>query len=201
MITRSRRSVKGADHATVTVETPDRDRDYQAKYLIGCDGASSVVRKLMGLEFEGFTWPERFVATNVHFDVNARGWQNVHMICSGAEWGLVAKINNEKGGLWRVTFPEDPDRSHAEIEARIHNHHYKRILPDDGAYELQSWAPYRVHERTAPTYNVGRIVLAGDRPHLQPLRRARSDRRDHGCGPPVDRVRGCADPGRCPHRT
>jgi 2-polyprenyl-6-methoxyphenol hydroxylase-like FAD-dependent oxidoreductase len=157
---------QGADHATVTVETPDGDRDYQAKYVIGCDGASSVVRKLLGLEFEGFTWPERFVATNVYYDFSARGWQNVHMICSGPEWGLVAKINNDKGGLWRVTFPEDPDLSPVEIEARIHNHHYKRILPDDGPYELQGWAPYRVHERTAPTYNMGRIVLAGDAAHI-----------------------------------
>jgi hypothetical protein len=41
------------------------------------------------------------------------------MICSGPVSGLVAKINNDKGGLWRVTFPEDPDISNDEVFASI----------------------------------------------------------------------------------
>lgn len=40
---------RGAGHATATVETPDGDRDYCARYLIGSNGAASVVRKLMRL--------------------------------------------------------------------------------------------------------------------------------------------------------
>lgn len=157
---------QGAAHATVTLDTPDGEKDLRAKWVIGCDGASSTVRKLLGLEFEGFTWPERFIATNVYYDFTKHGWKNVHMICSGTEWGLVAKINNDKGGLWRVTFPEDPNRTTEELEDRIRNHHYKRILPTDDRYEIQSWAPYRVHERTCPIYNMGRVVLAGDAAHI-----------------------------------
>lgn len=157
---------QGEHHATVTVDTPDGEKTLRAKWVIGCDGASSTVRKLLGLEFEGHTWPERFIATNVYYDFNARGWANVHMICSGTEWGLVAKINNDKGGLWRVTFPESPDLPLEGLEDRIRNHHYKRILPDDGEYEIKSFAPYRVHERTSPTYNIGRVVLAGDAAHI-----------------------------------
>lgn len=38
--------------------------------------------------------------------------------------------------------------------------------PDDGPDELQGWAPCRVHERTAPTCNMGRFVLAGDAAHI-----------------------------------
>lgn len=133
--------------------------------MIGCDGASSTTRRLLNLEFEGFTWPERFIATNVYHDFTKHGWKNVHMICSGPVWGLVAKINTDKGGLWRVTFPQDPDISHDEVFARIPGH-YKRIMPTDEPYEIKSWAPYRVRERTAPTYNVGRIVLAGDAAHI-----------------------------------
>lgn len=96
--------------------------------MIGCDGASSTTRRLLNLEFEGFTWPERFIATNVYHDFTKHGWKNVHMICSGPVWGLVAKINTDKGGLWRVTFPEDPDIAHDEVFARIPGH-YKRIMP------------------------------------------------------------------------
>lgn len=153
----------GAAHATVTVETPDGVKDMRAKWVVGCDGGTSTIRKLLGLEFEGFTWPERFVATNVYYDFTGKGWKNVHMICSGPSWGLVAKIN--ASGLYRVTFPEDPDISVEEVGRRIHDH-YKRIMPDDDKYEIVSWAPYRVHERTCPTYNMGRVVLAGDAAHI-----------------------------------
>lgn len=157
---------QGAEHATVTADTPEGEVTLRARYVIGCDGATSTVRKLLGLEFEGHTWPERFIATNVHYDFTRHGWKNVHMICSGPVWGLVAKINNTKGGLWRVTFPEDPNLPLEGLEERIRTVNYPRILPTDEPYELVSFAPYRVHERTCPTYNVGRIVLAGDAAHI-----------------------------------
>lgn len=63
-----------------------------------------------------------------------------------------------------MTSPEDPDISNDEILARIPGH-FKRIMPTDDAYTIKPWAPNRVHERTAPTYNVGRIVPAGDAAH------------------------------------
>lgn len=101
---------QGAGHVTLTVTTPDGDIDLWAGFAIGRDGGTSVTRKLLGLEFEGHTWPESFVATNLYYDFSARGWANIHMICSGPHWGLVAKINIDKGGLWRVTFPAGPRR-------------------------------------------------------------------------------------------
>lgn len=101
---------QGAGHVTLTVTAPDGDIDLRAGFAIGRDGGTSVTRKLLGLEFEGHTWPESFVATNLYYDFSARGWANIHMICSGPHWGLVAKINIDKGGLWRVTFPAGPRR-------------------------------------------------------------------------------------------
>jgi 2-polyprenyl-6-methoxyphenol hydroxylase-like FAD-dependent oxidoreductase len=53
-------------NATVTVVTPAGSKSLTADYVIGCDGASSTTRRLLGLEFEGITWPERFIATNVY---------------------------------------------------------------------------------------------------------------------------------------
>jgi 2-polyprenyl-6-methoxyphenol hydroxylase-like FAD-dependent oxidoreductase len=155
---------QGADSAVVRCELADGShRDLKARWVIGCDGARSTVRKLLDLEFEGFTWPERFVATNVYYDFQKHGWENVHMICDGQQWGLVARINHSP--LHRVTFPEDASLSNDELRAKIPEH-YKRIMPTDDPYELVSWAPYRVHERSCPTYNVGRVVLAGDAAHV-----------------------------------
>ena len=55
--------------AWVDAETPDGVKRFEAQYVIGCDGASSVVRKKMfnGNDFPGWTWDKQIVATNVSF--------------------------------------------------------------------------------------------------------------------------------------
>jgi 2-polyprenyl-6-methoxyphenol hydroxylase-like FAD-dependent oxidoreductase len=55
------------DAAWVTVETPQGEKTFTADYIVGCDGANSIVRrKLFGdWAFPGFTWDEQIVATNV----------------------------------------------------------------------------------------------------------------------------------------
>src|SRR5260221_11067567 len=60
----------------VTGLTQDADRvtlqtehgELQADYVIGCDGGRSTVRKSLGIEFEGFTWPERLLVVTTPFD-------------------------------------------------------------------------------------------------------------------------------------
>lgn len=55
-----------ADKAWVDVETPEGKSKVEADYVVGCDGASSMVRRaLFGDEFPGFTWDAQIIATNV----------------------------------------------------------------------------------------------------------------------------------------
>src|SRR5580698_120738 len=49
------------DRVEVSVETASGTRQIAGSYLIGCDGARSTVRKTLGIEFEGYTHPERFL--------------------------------------------------------------------------------------------------------------------------------------------
>lgn len=54
--------------AWVVVQTPeDKEKVIEADYIVGCDGANSIVRKsLFGDDFPGFTWHQKqIVATNV----------------------------------------------------------------------------------------------------------------------------------------
>src|SRR5262245_59521339 len=53
----------------VVVKT--RDETFTADYVIGCDGGRSTVRKCLGIEFEGYTWPERFLVITTRFDFAA----------------------------------------------------------------------------------------------------------------------------------
>jgi 2-polyprenyl-6-methoxyphenol hydroxylase-like FAD-dependent oxidoreductase len=52
--------------AWIDVETPEGSKRFYGDYVIGCDGATSQVRKsLFGDEYPGFTWERNIVATNV----------------------------------------------------------------------------------------------------------------------------------------
>lgn len=54
------------DKATVVVETPEGRKEISADYVVGCDGANSIIRRsLFGDEFPGFTWDLQIIATNV----------------------------------------------------------------------------------------------------------------------------------------
>jgi 2-polyprenyl-6-methoxyphenol hydroxylase-like FAD-dependent oxidoreductase len=148
--------------ASVTVSTPEGTRELRAEWLIGADGARSTIRTLLALPFEGFTWPDRFVATNLRFDFEKHGFAPNNMIHHPIDWAVVARTGPEN--IWRVTFGEDPALPEGEIRRRIPAH-YAKILPSDEPYEIVAAAPYRVHERTCPAYRVGRVLLAGDAAH------------------------------------
>src|SRR5262249_23427442 len=50
---------QSSDRVDVTVETASGARQVSGSYLIGCDGGRSTVRKILDIEFEGYTHPER----------------------------------------------------------------------------------------------------------------------------------------------
>src|SRR5262249_43977226 len=52
----------------VTISCNGRSERRSGRWLIGADGARSEVRRALGIEFEGFTWPERFLVVSTPFD-------------------------------------------------------------------------------------------------------------------------------------
>lgn len=54
----------------VNVETPNGLKQLSTAYLVGADGGRSTVRQLAGVDFEGFTWPQQIVATNVVYPLS-----------------------------------------------------------------------------------------------------------------------------------
>ena len=152
-----------ADGVTVRANSPAGPIELRARYLVGADGAGSPVRHALGMAFDGFTWPERFVATNLRHDFESGGyWQSTMVVDD--EWGaVIVKITRE--GLWRCTYMEDaalPEDSYLErIPAA-----YEHLLPSEGDYEMVQSSPYKMHQRCAERFRVGRVVLAGDATHV-----------------------------------
>lgn len=151
------------DAVRVAVETPHGPETLRARWLIGADGGRSGVRKALDLAFDGNTHPERFVSTNVWYDFEARGFARGNFIVDPVHWAVVVKINND--GLWRCTFGEDASLPEADVAQRVPEH-YAHLMPDQGSYEIEAVAPFRVHERCADRFRVGRVLMAGDAAHV-----------------------------------
>jgi 2-polyprenyl-6-methoxyphenol hydroxylase-like FAD-dependent oxidoreductase len=149
--------------ARVAVDGPDGEVVYEADWVIGTDGARSTVRSLLGLPFEGMTWPERFVATNIEYPFEDFGYAPSNMVADPVNWAVVARLGKEN--LWRVTYGEDADLDEATILERLPAR-FAEILPDPSIpYRLDNFSPYRLHQRSAPTYRVDHVLLAGDAAH------------------------------------
>ncbi len=151
-----------AGGVTLTVATPEGPRELHADWVVGTDGARSSVRTLLGLPFEGHTWPDRFVATNVEYDFEKYDFELANMIADPENWAVVARLGREN--LWRVTYGEDAELAEDEVFARIPSH-YAAVFPGKEPYRIVAWSPYRVQERCASAFRVGRALLAGDAAH------------------------------------
>ncbi len=152
-----------ADGVTLTIDTGGETRQLRCDWLVGADGGSSTVRRASGLSFEGYTHPERLVSTNVVYDFEARGYARANFIIDPVHWAVIVKV--DRHGLWRVTYGEDASLPEDEVKSRIADH-YAALLPDDGPYQLEAFAPFRVHERSAASFRIGRVLLAGDAAHV-----------------------------------
>lgn len=152
-----------ADGVTVKAQAPQGEREFRAGWVIGADGAGSSVRRAIGLQFEGMTWPERFVATNVHYDFERDGYARSTLMIDPKYGAIIAKIDNE--GLWRCTYCEDASLPEESVLERMPEY-FRTILSRPGEYRLKRHSPYRMHQRAAERFRVGRVVLAGDAAHV-----------------------------------
>ena len=152
----------------VIVEANDPDGttvEFDAAWVIGADGARSVVRDSVGLHLEGSTYPETTIlATTVFpFEEHLEGLSNVNYCWSPHGTFSLLRLPD----LWRVSLYADAEESieqaltRASIEVKL-----QRIVPTGGLYDVLEARPYRIHRRIAPTYRAGRVLLAGDAAHL-----------------------------------
>lgn len=150
------------DHMLAMASGPDGEKTFEAKWLIGCDGARSTVRKLAQIEFEGHTWPERFIATNVKFPFKELGYSQANFVCDPVNMAVIAQLDTD--GLWRCTYMEDSALPVESYLDRVHDR-YEWFMQGRKDYEIVSANPYTLHQRAAETLHKGRVLLAGDAAH------------------------------------
>ena len=103
------------------------------------------------------------MATNVHYDFESCGFPFSNMVADGANWRVVARIDR-RDHYWRIAYSERSELTEDQRRARI-TERFKTFLPEPKAWDLERANSYRVHQRSATSYRVGRVLLAGDAAH------------------------------------
>jgi 3-(3-hydroxy-phenyl)propionate hydroxylase len=150
------------DEVSVTVESK---QTLTGDFLIGADGASSAVRRAIGVNFEGLTYPERFyvVATDFPFEQHLPRLSDVNYIADPEEWCVLLRVP----GSWRCLFPTRVDETGESVvsdestQARLQG-----VLKRQEPYTTLHRSIYAVHQRVAERYRAGRVFLAGDSAHI-----------------------------------
>jgi 3-(3-hydroxy-phenyl)propionate hydroxylase len=137
----------------------------RGRYLIGADGASSTVRRALGIEFEGFTWPDRLLVVSTPFDFFSvvPGLSSVSYVADPQRWYFLLQIP----GLWRAMFLVNEDASDERVQTEEFAQSLMAgVVPGISSYEIAHTTLYKVHQRVAKTFKLGRAFLVGDAAHI-----------------------------------
>lgn len=164
---------QGDDSVEVVCATAHGEERFTADYLLGTDGARSVVRKAIGAQFEGYTFPERFIGMTTPFDFEQHyGYANRSYFADPERWVALFKVaGNDIQGIWRVISPattDEPDEavlSDAALQQRM-QHFFPRAGLGNEAFEIRYRGVYRFHQRVASAFRNRRIFIAGDAAHV-----------------------------------
>ena len=142
------------------------DELINGSYLVSAEGARSIVRKDLDVEFEGFTYPERTINIEVAYDFRKHGYTERNYISDPDEY---SNLFHWKGppDRWRIHFPtaiqddENELKRPEALQARL-----RRFLGIDHDFEICGCNLYTVHQRVAKQFRQGRVLLAGDAAHV-----------------------------------
>ncbi|MEO7352522.1 MAG: FAD-dependent oxidoreductase [Marmoricola sp.] len=155
--------VQDADGVTVTCDGPAGEITLRAGWVVGADGARSVVRRHLGLAFAGITWPERLISVEVDADLEALGMHGGGYVIDPRFGAIVACI--DPGSRWRYIHAEDRAMPEDTIERRLTGVLSEALSPEVAAASF-TWSSYRIHQRSAATFRVDRTLIIGDAAHV-----------------------------------
>jgi 3-(3-hydroxy-phenyl)propionate hydroxylase len=138
----------------------------RASYLASAEGARSIARKDLNLEFEGFTYPERTINIEVAYDFRKHGYTERNYISDPVEY---SNLFHWKGppDRWRIHFPTNIDDDENQLKRpEALQQRLKQFLGIDHDFEICGCNLYTVHQRVANKFRIGRVVLAGDAAHV-----------------------------------
>lgn len=146
---------------------PSGSEEVMASWVVGCDGASSTVRRQAGIDFAGEPFPEWFLVADLLIDADL-GAHTANLFFSGA--GATAVFPLPEPGVFRLATPLPPDDTRddaPEVDlAAIQRLWASRIGRPAELSDPRWISPFQFQSRLADRYRRGRVFLAGDAAHV-----------------------------------
>ncbi|AMW15633.1 pentachlorophenol monooxygenase [Streptomyces qaidamensis] len=163
--------------------------ELRSRFLVGCDGAHSTVRKKLGLTFEGGAFPEEYMLADVEVDWSlpeGYGVRSLHHDAEGRVDDALVCIPLPGDRRYRMSMLVPPELStRGENAARGETPHgleggraprvehiqavIDRLSPEPATASALRWSSvFRISHRLVDRYAAGRVFVAGDAAHIHP---------------------------------
>ncbi len=154
-----------ADHAVLTVETPDGPYALEADWVIACDGARSPIRAMLGLDFEGELFEERFLIADIQMEADfpPERW---FWFEPGFHNGQSALLHKQPDNIYRIDLQLGWDTD-PEVEKQP-----ERIIPriekvvGHRDFTLDWTSIYTFQCRRLRSFVHGPVLFVGDSAHI-----------------------------------
>ncbi len=157
--------VGAVDHGDAASVVLASGETLEADAVVAADGAASAVRKSLELAFDGMTYEDRYLVLSTPFDMAAHldRLAAVNYISDPDEWLVLLRT----AGFWRALFPVSEGESDEQaLSDRSAQRRLGGIVATSEPFEVAHRTIYRVHQRVAERFLVGRVVLMGDAAHI-----------------------------------
>ncbi|MCW2740853.1 MAG: Monooxygenase, FAD-binding [Blastococcus sp.] len=155
-----------ADGVTVTVVARGGgvDRSVRAAVVLGCDGANSTVRALVGASMRDLAPADRWLVLDVRSPVPLPVWPGVHQVCDARSPATFMPVTGDRY-RWEGRLRPGETAAQATTPGRL-----RRLLApiDPAEVEIVRAVEYTFRAQVADRWRVGRVLLAGDAAHLSP---------------------------------
>ncbi len=158
-----------ADHAALTIDTPDGNYELRADHVVACDGSRSSVRQLIGQESKGRVFRDRFLIADVKMKIDqpAERW---FWFDPPFHPNQSVLLHMQPDGVWRIDFqlgwdanPDEekkPENIIPRVKALLANSALK-----DAQFELEWASVYTFACQRMERFRHGRVLFAGDSAH------------------------------------
>ncbi|MEY2245389.1 FAD-dependent monooxygenase [Streptomyces sp. BF23-18] len=180
-----------SDGVTVALRSASgAEEEVRARYLVGCDGAHSIVRKTLGLTFEGSAFPEEYMLGDVEVDWDlpqGYGVRAMHRNGDGAVDDVLVCIPLPGRNRYRMSMTVPPElstagRNDGPADGVVHGLEggrapalsdiqavLDRLSPRPTTASRLRWSSvFRISHRIVDRYGDGRVFVAGDAAHIHP---------------------------------
>lgn len=151
----------GDDHVDVVLDNGERVR---ACWLVGCDGASSIVRELLGVAYEGVSFPEPWLVVDARISGDSDEPVTLSYVLDPRRPMVHMSRPGARRWEWMLLPGEDPDRMASDQVVR----ELVDTWLDPATIRVDRAAAFTFHARMATRWRQGRVLLAGDAAHSMP---------------------------------